>query len=186
MSCPLTIKPATSVAGCLPGHLGLAHDYDGIPRDLACAIVESGGSIENKGKAPARRQLCRTFSRNGALCLRRRGHSCTARQYRPMGAHLRQPEGRSAAEVPIAGGRASSANGWKTPSCRVIQLRWSASADLGGVAGVYDAAHPMYPVGSNGASRAILDARCLADLLAACEHPQQAPAAYEAHRLPKT
>ena len=29
-----------------------------------------------------------------------------------------------------------------------------------------DAAHPMYPVGSNGASQAILDARCLADLLA--------------------
>ena len=26
-----------------------------------------------------------------------------------------------------------------------------------------DAAHPMYPVGSNGASQAILDARCLAD-----------------------
>ena len=30
-----------------------------------------------------------------------------------------------------------------------------------------DAAHPMYPVGSNGASQAILDARCLADSLAA-------------------
>jgi 2-polyprenyl-6-methoxyphenol hydroxylase-like FAD-dependent oxidoreductase len=29
-----------------------------------------------------------------------------------------------------------------------------------------DAAHPMYPVGSNGASQAILDARALADLLA--------------------
>ena len=29
-----------------------------------------------------------------------------------------------------------------------------------------DAAHPMYPVGSNGASQAILDARCLADNLA--------------------
>ena len=49
-----------------------------------------------------------------------------------------------------------------------------------------DAAHPMYPVGSNGASQAILDARCLADLLASCEHPRQALAAYEADRLPKT
>ena len=29
-----------------------------------------------------------------------------------------------------------------------------------------DAAHPMYPVGSNGASQAVLDARCLADRLA--------------------
>jgi len=44
----------------------------------------------------------------------------------------------------------------------------------------------MYPVGSNGASQAILDARCLADLLVACEHPRQALAAYEADRLPKT
>ena len=49
-----------------------------------------------------------------------------------------------------------------------------------------DAAHPMYPVGSNGASQAILDARCLADLLASCEHPRHALSAYEADRLPKT
>ena len=48
-----------------------------------------------------------------------------------------------------------------------------------------DAAHPMYPVGSNGASQAILDARCLADCLA----KQPVPAAlraYEAERLPAT
>src|SRR5665213_3605014 len=37
-----------------------------------------------------------------------------------------------------------------------------------------DAAHPMYPVGSNGASQAILDARALADALARSEHPRQA------------
>jgi 5-methylphenazine-1-carboxylate 1-monooxygenase len=49
-----------------------------------------------------------------------------------------------------------------------------------------DAAHPMYPVGSNGASQAILDARCLADLLASGEHARSALAAYEADRLPKT
>ncbi|WP_029031219.1 flavin-dependent oxidoreductase [Salinarimonas rosea] len=49
-----------------------------------------------------------------------------------------------------------------------------------------DAAHPMYPVGSNGASQAILDARCLADRLAGCEHPMAALRAYEAERLPKT
>src|SRR6267154_4330662 len=35
-----------------------------------------------------------------------------------------------------------------------------------------DAAHPMYPVGSNGASQAILDARALADSLAHAEHPR--------------
>lgn len=49
-----------------------------------------------------------------------------------------------------------------------------------------DAAHPMYPVGSNGASQAILDARCLADRLAGAEHPMAALRAYEAERLPKT
>jgi 2-polyprenyl-6-methoxyphenol hydroxylase-like FAD-dependent oxidoreductase len=49
-----------------------------------------------------------------------------------------------------------------------------------------DAAHPMYPVGSNGASQAILDARCLADLLAGAEHPRQALVAYEQKRLPMT
>jgi len=48
-----------------------------------------------------------------------------------------------------------------------------------------DAAHPMYPVGSNGASQAILDAVCLADLLA--EHDgQTALAAYDAARRPAT
>jgi 2-polyprenyl-6-methoxyphenol hydroxylase-like FAD-dependent oxidoreductase len=49
-----------------------------------------------------------------------------------------------------------------------------------------DAAHPMYPVGSNGASQAILDARCLADALARSEHPRQALMEYEQKRLPMT
>lgn len=49
-----------------------------------------------------------------------------------------------------------------------------------------DAAHPMYPVGSNGASQAILDARALADSLAHAEHPRQALMAYERKRLPMT
>ena len=49
-----------------------------------------------------------------------------------------------------------------------------------------DAAHPMYPVGSNGASQAILDARVLADALATAEHPRQALWRYERERLPKT
>jgi 2-polyprenyl-6-methoxyphenol hydroxylase-like FAD-dependent oxidoreductase len=43
----------------------------------------------------------------------------------------------------------------------------------------------MYPVGSNGASQAILDARCLADQLAQRE-AVEALWAYEAERLPKT
>ncbi len=49
-----------------------------------------------------------------------------------------------------------------------------------------DAAHPMFPVGSNGASQAILDARCLADFLAGSEHTRSALSAYELERLPKT
>lgn len=49
-----------------------------------------------------------------------------------------------------------------------------------------DAAHPMYPVGSNGASQAVLDARCLARLLAERPTVEEALAAYEAERLPAT
>ncbi len=48
-----------------------------------------------------------------------------------------------------------------------------------------DAAHPMYPVGSNGASQAILDARCLADLLVS--RPAAAAfKAFDADRRPAT
>jgi 2-polyprenyl-6-methoxyphenol hydroxylase-like FAD-dependent oxidoreductase len=56
----------------------------------------------------------------------------------------------------------------------------------GRVALIGDAAHPMYPVGSNGASQAIIDARTLADHLAAAEHGRAALAAYQAIRLPAT
>jgi 5-methylphenazine-1-carboxylate 1-monooxygenase len=47
-----------------------------------------------------------------------------------------------------------------------------------------DAAHPMYPVGSNGAAQAILDARCLARLLAGSGDVAAALRGYEAERLP--
>ena len=49
-----------------------------------------------------------------------------------------------------------------------------------------DAAHPMYPRGSNGAAQAAIDARTLADLLAAHRDPREALRAYEAARLPPT
>ena len=49
-----------------------------------------------------------------------------------------------------------------------------------------DAAHPMYPVGSNGASQAILDARALADALADTSDAVAALERYEADRRPKT
>jgi len=55
-----------------------------------------------------------------------------------------------------------------------------------------DAAHPMYPIGSNGAAQAIRDARCLADRLQDVRdsnRPQDIELAlleYEAERLPAT
>jgi 2-polyprenyl-6-methoxyphenol hydroxylase-like FAD-dependent oxidoreductase len=60
--------------------------------------------------------------------------------------------------------------------------RWT----FGRVTLLGDAAHPMYPVGSNGASQAILDARALSDALAESEHPSQALWRYERERLDKT
>ena len=49
-----------------------------------------------------------------------------------------------------------------------------------------DAAHPMYPVGSNGASQAVLDARALARHLAGSGGVAEALAAYDAERRPMT
>ena len=49
-----------------------------------------------------------------------------------------------------------------------------------------DAAHPMYPRGSNGAAQAAIDARTLADLLAQESDPRDALKAYEAARLAVT
>jgi 5-methylphenazine-1-carboxylate 1-monooxygenase len=45
-----------------------------------------------------------------------------------------------------------------------------------------DAAHPMYPRGSNGAAQAAIDARTLADVLAANDDPRDALMAYESAR----
>ena len=72
---------------------------------------------------------------------------------------------------------------WEYPCCDRDALPYWSS---GRVTLLGDAAHPMYPVGSNGASQAILDARALADALARAEHPRQALVAYERQRLPMT
>jgi 5-methylphenazine-1-carboxylate 1-monooxygenase len=72
---------------------------------------------------------------------------------------------------------------WEYPMCdRDALPRWS----HGRVSLLGDAAHPMYPVGSNGASQAILDARALADRLRGDEHPVAALWAYQQERLPLT
>jgi 2-polyprenyl-6-methoxyphenol hydroxylase-like FAD-dependent oxidoreductase len=77
----------------------------------------------------------------------------------------------------------ATSTAWEYPMCDRDPLpRWS----FGRVTLMGDAAHPMYPVGSNGAAQAILDARCLADALANAEHPMRALYEYEQERLPKT
>ena len=60
------------------------------------------------------------------------------------------------------------------------------SWDFGRVTLLGDAAHPMYPVGSNGASQAIIDARVLARELALQPSIEPAVAAYDAARRTAT
>ncbi len=60
--------------------------------------------------------------------------------------------------------------------------RWT----FGRVSLAGDAAHPMYPRGSNGSAQALIDVRVLADLLAAHADPRTAFAAYETERRPAT
>lgn len=60
--------------------------------------------------------------------------------------------------------------------------RWT----FGGITLAGDAAHPMYPRGSNGAAQGVIDARTLADLLQRLDSPRDALKAYEAARLGPT
>ena len=70
---------------------------------------------------------------------------------------------------------------YEYPMCDREPLdRWS----FGRVTLLGDAAHPMYPVGGNGAAQAILDARCLARTLGSHRDVAEALRAYQAERLP--
>ena len=60
--------------------------------------------------------------------------------------------------------------------------RWT----FGRVTLLGDAAHPMYPIGSNGASQAILDARVLARAIRGARSTEAGAPAYEAERRPAT
>jgi len=72
---------------------------------------------------------------------------------------------------------------YEYPNCDRDPLpRWS----FGRVTLLGDAAHPMYPNGSNGASQAILDARGLASHLTSCTSVAEALAAYDTERRPAT
>jgi 2-polyprenyl-6-methoxyphenol hydroxylase-like FAD-dependent oxidoreductase len=92
-------------------------------------------------------------------------------------------QGFSIPQLDFAGLVRATPEFWEYPCCDRDPLPYWSS---GRVTLLGDAAHPMYPVGSNGASQAILDARALADALARSEHPRQALAAYERQRLPMT
>ena len=72
---------------------------------------------------------------------------------------------------------------YEYPMCDRDPLpRWS----FGRATLLGDAAHPMYPVGSNGASQAVLDARALARHLASGAPIADALAGYDAERRPMT
>jgi 2-polyprenyl-6-methoxyphenol hydroxylase-like FAD-dependent oxidoreductase len=60
--------------------------------------------------------------------------------------------------------------------------RWS----FGRVTLLGDAAHPLYPIASNGASQAILDAQAITDALATNTDPVEALRRYESVRQPDT
>ena len=72
---------------------------------------------------------------------------------------------------------------WEYPMCdRTPIAHWS----RGRVTLLGDAAHPMYPMGANGGSQAILDARCLADSLATGDPVETVLERYDDERLPQT
>jgi len=72
---------------------------------------------------------------------------------------------------------------YEYPNCDRDPLpNWS----FGRVTLLGDAAHPMYPVGSNGASQAILDAAALARHLTTGTSLEEAFASYDAERRPAT
>ena len=77
----------------------------------------------------------------------------------------------------------ATAEAFEFPMCDRDPLpRWSHER----VTLLGDAAHPMYPMGSNGAGQAVLDAASLVDHLTSHDDPVRALRAYEEERLPLT
>ena len=99
-----------------------------------------------------------------------------AAEFAPLTARFRLPD------VDIAALVGATGQIFRYPMCDRDPLpHWT----RGCVTLLGDAAHPMYPVGSNGASQAILDARSLSDLLAASPI-EDALHAYDDARRPVT
>jgi len=83
----------------------------------------------------------------------------------------------------IDAGCTAGGSAWEFPMCDRDPLpRWS----HGRVTLLGDAAHPMYPIGSNGAAQAILDTESLASALATQKTVEGALARYEAERREAT
>jgi 5-methylphenazine-1-carboxylate 1-monooxygenase len=106
-----------------------------------------------------------------------------------LGAH-RTPRGRPRAfqGVRLRFSRYLGPHPWRRHHLPVPHGRPQSAATwhFGRVTLLGDAAHPMYPVGSNGASQAIIDARVLARELALQPSIEAAIAAYDAQRRPQT
>lgn len=87
------------------------------------------------------------------------------------------------AEIDVPGLIAASATIWEYAMFDRDPVNfWS----LGRVTLSGDSAHPMYPMGANGAAQVILDARALADALASSQDIPAALAQYQNARLPLT
>lgn len=86
-------------------------------------------------------------------------------------------------DVDVTALAAATEEVFEYPMCDRDPLPWWSH---GRVTLLGDAAHPMYPVGSNGATQAILDAECVARMLAAHPDPVEALQHYEHERLPAT
>jgi 2-polyprenyl-6-methoxyphenol hydroxylase-like FAD-dependent oxidoreductase len=85
--------------------------------------------------------------------------------------------------VDLKGLIAATPEFWEYPMCdRDPVETWSD----GCVTLLGDAAHPMYPMGANGASQAILDSRLLADRLTGSDDVEAAIAGYQSERIAKT
>ncbi len=118
-----------------------------------------------------------------------------ARRIMPGGGGLEPGGGSSTSSCPgfrmlaIRLARCAGADPGRFADLRISAGRSGSTAErwtFGRVTLLGDAAHPMYPIGSNGASQAILDARVLAREILDKGQTQGALLAYEEERRPAT
>ncbi|MGX1881370.1 FAD-dependent monooxygenase [Streptomyces sp. NPDC055287] len=99
----------------------------------------------------------------------------------PVGKFLRHYEGWEFDGVSVPDVLRAADRAFEYPMVDIDPLeRWS----HGRTTLIGDAAHAMYPIGSNGATQSVVDARALAHAMALHADPAEALAAYEAERRP--